>query len=411
RALCAIITQPMVRIRLLWLDFASARCIGVGPTMGMAGTMISDVFPVAEQPAARAQLMASQALGQIVGNYASGWNNAREGPGSTYAVTAVIPMICFAFISAFLPESSSVGAGPPSEPCKAEATPRNDETAPTTITTTSNADAAPAARAKSSPFRTLLRDPECCLLAATLGMYEFMNYAPMNSISILFMKERFQWGALQAGRFASGVSLAVFSGSLLAARLIKALGPKAYVLWGTAESARGMMGCLIPMALGTGANTVILTRFVTRAEDLGLARGEAAAVVQAIGAVARMIAPQLFLRLWLRAASSRGASTGRRLPLGAPMLSVAVVAVLQELLHQVMSTVRPGRARLPALPGRFAAGGSPRWIPSDPRTSMLSLQTRVRRTSCAFESELGSGWDLPSHWPAYSELPGVRIGS
>ena len=48
----------------------------------------------------------------------------------------------------------------------------------------------------------------------------------------------------------------------------------------------------------------------------------------AIGAVARMLAPQLFTRLWLRAAAQKDQPGA--LPLGAPMLSVALIAIIQD---------------------------------------------------------------------------------
>ena len=76
-----------------------------------------------------------------------------------------------------------------------------------------------------------------------------------------------------------------------------------------------------------GGNAVLLTRFVERAVSLGWTRGEATGVVQAVGAVARMAAPQLFTRLWLRAVAQKGRSGA--LPLGAPMFSVSVIALLQ----------------------------------------------------------------------------------
>ena len=93
---------------------------------------------------------------------------------------------------------------------------------------------------------------------------------------------------------------------------------------------------------------MLLTRFVERAVQLGLSRGEAAlsrrrklshkgdhltcrceamGVMSAIGAVGRMIAPQLFTRLWLRAVAQKGQP--RALPLGAPMFAVALMAVIQ----------------------------------------------------------------------------------
>lgn len=78
------------------------------------------------------------------------------------------------------------------------------------------------------------------------------------------MKERLKWGPLEAGRFASGHALAVFSGSLCAGRLIKVFGKQLYVSitnlltalaflsWGTANNSWRLVASLLPLALGTG---------------------------------------------------------------------------------------------------------------------------------------------------------------
>lgn len=60
---------------------------------------------------------------------------------------------------------------------------------------------------------------------------------------------------------------------------------------------------------------------------MSICRSQATGVVQAVGAVGRMAAPQLFTRLWLRAVAQKG-QVGA-LPLGAPMLSVSAIALLQ----------------------------------------------------------------------------------
>ena len=54
-------TGSLLRPDVRWLDFASARAIGIQPFMGMCGTMISDVHKADEQPGARSQLVAAQA--------------------------------------------------------------------------------------------------------------------------------------------------------------------------------------------------------------------------------------------------------------------------------------------------------------------------------------------------------------
>merc|ERR1712190_454383 len=108
-------------------------------------------------------------------------------------------------------------------------------------------------------------DPQCALLALAIGAYEFMQYPPISTVSILFMKERLGWGPLQAGRFASAISSTVFVGSMIAGRLIKKLGATtqvslahcctslAYFTWGTASSGKQMLLSLLPMILGAGA--------------------------------------------------------------------------------------------------------------------------------------------------------------
>jgi len=336
RTLCVMVKNPWLRIRVLWLDFALARVIGVQPTMAAAGTMISDVVPVKSQPAARAQLNAAQALGQIFGNYASGYWNARAGPQSTYVLTALIPIACFAVLGQTLRETHP-------ELTKAASKP-GSSAAPGAAAGAKKGGEEAKAKPKAGPFKTLLSDPECCLLALTIGGYEFMQWPPISTVSLLLMKERLGWGPLQAGRFSSAISSTVFVGSMLAARLIKQLGAStqvslahcctsiAYLIWGTASTGQQMLLSLFPMILGAGAKPPLETRFVARAAHLGLGKAEAASVLQALGAAARIVAPQLFMRLYLSATSGSGKG---RLPLGSPMLLVAAVAVLQEVFHRM----------------------------------------------------------------------------
>jgi len=310
--------------------------------------MISDAVPLKAQPGARAQLNAAQALGQIFGNYASGWWNARAGPQSTYVLTAMIPAACFAVLGQSLvethPELKKAGPKPVMDGPAGQAAP-----APAPAAGSSGAAAPAKPKPKAGAFRTLLGDPECCLLALTIGGYEFMQWPPISTVSLLLMKERLGWGPLQAGRFSSAISSTVFVGSMLAARLIKQLGARtqvslahcctsiAYLLWGTASTGQQMVLSLFPMILGAGAKPPLETRFVARAAHLGLGKGEAASVLQALGAAARIIAPQLFMKLYLSATSGSGKG---RLPLGSPMLLVAIVAVLQEVFHRMSLSVQ-----------------------------------------------------------------------
>ena len=78
------------------------------------------------------------------------------------------------------------------------------------------------------------------------------------------MKERLNWGPLQAGRFASGHALAVFTGSLLAGRLIQVFGKYyvsltnvltalAFFMWAKANSGWSLVASLLPLSFGTGA--------------------------------------------------------------------------------------------------------------------------------------------------------------
>ena len=78
------------------------------------------------------------------------------------------------------------------------------------------------------------------------------------------MKERLNWGPLQAGRFASGHALAVFTGSLLAGRLIQVFGKYyvsltnvltalAFFMWAKANNGWSLVASLLPLSFGTGA--------------------------------------------------------------------------------------------------------------------------------------------------------------
>mmetsp|Transcript_62216 Transcript_62216/g.111562 ORF Transcript_62216/g.111562 Transcript_62216/m.111562 type:complete len:299 (+) Transcript_62216:3-899(+) len=290
--------------------------------------MVTDIFSVEDQPTVRAQLAASQAFGSILGNYLSGWWSTRVGPRSTYLCTAAAPLFSLVFAAAYLPESHP------------EIKARH---AAKTQVRGSSAGSAGQRNGNRSVYTTLLLDPECFLLGGALGLYEFMNYPAMNSVSILFMKERLNWGPLEAGRFASGHALAGFCGQLFAGRLIQFFGKRLYVTvtnlltslayftWATAKTGPSLIACLLPLAFGTGGNSVLVTRFLARAAQLGVSPGEAIGVRSALGSVARMAAPQLFFWLWLRAAHK---GQHRALPLGAPMLSVALIALVQETLHR-----------------------------------------------------------------------------
>lgn len=323
RSISALVQRPMLRIRMLWLDFALARVVGIQPTVAVANTMISDVFPPASRPAAYSRLRAAQALGSILGNYASGWWNARAGPKSTYIATAAVPTACFAALVVCLPETGRCADSAPPQ-CGGSAV------------------------GGRGAFATVLADRKCRLLssASWRSTSSCALPPPISTVSVLFMRERLRWGPLQAGRFASGVALATFVGSLLVGPIRRVLGERreglyvslahsatalAYAAWRSATSSLGMAACLFPMALGSGASPVVMAQFLQRAQALGLARGEASAVLQAVGAVGRILAPQLFLRLWLAASRRAGRA---QLPLGAPMLAVAGIVSLQEALHR-----------------------------------------------------------------------------
>jgi MFS family permease len=321
RVLCVAISEPKLAIPMLWADFAGARFIGLQQTLAVAQTMISDLIPVDEQPAARAQLQAIQSLGQIVGNYASGYLNATAGPRMTYVVTALIPATAFFILGSTMSESHpklKLGGKAKSE----------DNDGKQVV------KASPSA-AKKSPFKTLLTDYRACCLAATLGLYDFMTYPAISTVAIMFMKEKLNWGPLQAGRYAAGHGVAVFAGSLMSTHIQRVLGKNLYVtfahcsmslgylLWGTATSSTKMLASLVPMAFGSGAKEVIMTNFIKRAADMGLGKGEASSIIQAMGAMTRIIAPQLFMRLWAKGAK------------GSPMILVCIISLLQEMLARI----------------------------------------------------------------------------
>lgn len=218
---------------------------------------------------------------------------------------------------------------------------------------TKGIDAKPLANKGASTTRAILRDRECLLLAVTLSLYEFMQYPALSTMATLVMKDRLGWGPLQTGRFSAAFGVAVFVGSTCAGRLVELLGPRrhvtfahcctclAYFLWGTAANSKAMAASLLPMALGKGADTVLMTQFVKRASSLGYGKGEAGAVIQALGAINRTIGPQLFMQLYLVAQSTRRRSHSTlRLPIGTPLLLVTAVSLLQEVLYQILLRTR-----------------------------------------------------------------------
>jgi len=242
RTLCVLVRDPSYAIPMIWADFAGARFLGVQPTVSVAGTIISDLFPVSEQPRARAQLQATQSLGQIIGNYASGYLNATYGPRVTYSITAAMPAAAFLALSATMSEShQGVKTG------------QSQQSDSNTVATTEKA---------KSPFITLLGDMKAVSAAVCVGLYEFMTYPAISTVAIMFMKEQLSWGPLQAGRYAAGHALAVFTGSLVSTKLQKLVGRTSYVsmahlsmslaymLWGTASTTQRMLLSLFPMALG-----------------------------------------------------------------------------------------------------------------------------------------------------------------
>ena len=189
-----------------------------------------------------------QALGGILGNYLSGWWSLRAGPRSTYLCTAAAPLFSLAFAAACLPETNAeIKDGRPSRDGQSSCSVPDGKT--------------------RSAYRTLLLDPESLLIGGALGLYEFLNYAPLNSVAILFMKERLNWGPLEAGRFASGHALAGFCASMLARRLMQFFGKRlyvsvtnlltsvAYATWAVSKTGPSLIACLLPLSFsGTGAS-------------------------------------------------------------------------------------------------------------------------------------------------------------
>ena len=105
---------------------------------------------------------------------------------STYLYTAAAPLFSLLFAAAFLPETNpEIKDGWPSK--------QNGQ----------SSEGAVAKSGKKSAYATLLLDPECFLIGGALGLYEFLNYAPMNSVAILFMKD---WVALQGSQLESHIT-------------------------------------------------------------------------------------------------------------------------------------------------------------------------------------------------------------
>merc|ERR1712100_410310 len=77
------------------------------------------------------------------------------------------------------------------------------------------------------------------------------------------------------------------------------------------------------------------SRYMNRAAELGVGKGEASSVTMIFNAIVRIIEPRLLLALY----------QSPKTPAGTPFFVISGLALLTEVLHQIAVMVRKGRRR------------------------------------------------------------------
>mmetsp|Transcript_46685 Transcript_46685/g.99688 ORF Transcript_46685/g.99688 Transcript_46685/m.99688 type:complete len:452 (-) Transcript_46685:77-1432(-) len=325
-----------MRLRMLYLDMFIVRGFGMMSLVSMANVAISDVFESSAQPRARAAVEAMRALGVVTGSLVGGWLQAKRGPAAPYAVGLFLSSMATVNLIMRLPETHCQEA-------------KESQVAKDV----SGSRAPQGSSGGTSVLRTLLCDSESRYLVLLLAVMEMAHLPQFSEVASLMFRDILQWGPATSGRFIAAYGTASFFGSQATGALVDRFGPDlqatlshigiiaSFLLWGAARNTATMVATLLPLTLSFGRGIVARSKAIARAEELGLGRGEAMAAMGMLSAIARMLAPRLFVALYT--ASSAAAGTGspagvrlrrQALPTGAPMFFLAALGVLLEALHR-----------------------------------------------------------------------------
>lgn len=342
------------RLRLVYADFFVTRGFGMVGLLGMTNVAISDTFAPAAQPRARAAMASVRGLGALVGTLLGGLAQARGGPFAPYVLSVCAAALATVNMAIRLPETLEHP-----KPSHARPRPAWPQT-PGGRGVSSKALAPQGSVGGLAALGVLFRDAEARSLALLLAMQEWCAFPQFSDVAFLLFQDTLGWGPVASARFVAAKGVADIIGSKLTGVLVDRLGPDgqttlahvatttAFVLWGCARSTAAMLGALPALVFAADLRVVPQSKAMTRAEELGLGRGEASAALQILIAIARMFGPRIFLALYF--ASSKGQSTriwhGSS---GAPMFFLAAMGVVYEGLHRQAIQARRDRCAASSL--------------------------------------------------------------
>lgn len=326
--------SPSLRLRIILMEACLMRCFFQSFLSMVSGPCISDVVSRQAQPKARAVVQSLRAIGLVSGSLAGGWLMSKGGPVATYILGIIGGVVANVNIMFRMPE--------------------------TNIATSDKKSQQASAGTSDSPtkaLRVMLSDPEALPLSILVGLEQLTHYPQFSDVGTFLFRDRLQWDPASIGRFVATYGTAQFAGNQCTGYLVKRFGPDVqaslshlgltlgFLLWANATKTSTMIATLLPLTLGFGRGSVAQSKAISRANELGLNNGEAAGVLSSLSSFAKILGPQIFVALYnlskKRAAVS--VSSQPRLPVALPMLFVAALGVLSEILHR--SALRARRSR------------------------------------------------------------------
>lgn len=343
--------SPRTRMRLLLLDqFLIRGCHGLFMSI-TSGAAISDVVAHEAQPQARALLQSMRACGVVSGNLIGGWLQSKYGPAATY----IVGLMCGATISmntiCRVPETNSKKCLGPASPVE------NQVSKPQLM------DARQDSLEKKSSTVTALRlvfsDPELRSLTLLVSLLEMTHWPIFSDVASMLFRDRLLWGPTAIGRFGAAYGMAQFVGNRSTGYLVQQFGPDcqaslshlglamSFLLWAGARNVSTMLSLLMPLTLSFSRGSVVQSKAITRAKELGLKNGEAVGAISILGCVAKIAGPQIFLLLYNQSLKqARTSKSGkRRSPIALPMLFVSTIGIVSEVLHHLAIRARRLRCK------------------------------------------------------------------
>jgi len=306
-----------------------------------SGAAISDVVARQAQPQARAAIQSMRACGVIFGSLLGGWLQSKLGPAATYLVGFSSGAIASINIVCRVPETRK-----PEMPTTTEAAEIRDSRIQGAV---GSVDKPSMTNGIARALCVIFSDSELRPLAAILTLLELTHLPQFSDVATLLFRDRLQWSPVAIGRFVAAYGIAQFVGNQATGYLVQRFGPDrqaslshlgitlSFLLWSAARSTSTMTALLVPLTLSFGRASVIQSKAISRAKELGLNNGEAAGALSTLGSFAKILGPQIFVTLYnWYSRRQLGASTvsRRRVSLASPMLFVAVLGIISEMLHR-----------------------------------------------------------------------------